>query len=225
MMPEPETHHHHHHVTGLKWFDLILPVSALFVSIVSLALAVIHGRAMKKMANANAQLVQANSWPFLQYGTSNATPTGEQELVLEVYNNGVGPAKIETFEVFWNEQPVHNARQLLLACCGLQPGDIPNTSHLTPAAKAALEKHAAVRELILSSVRGRVLEPREKITFLRLPQRTTDPSIYSKLDDEIDGVKVRACYCSVFDECWLSDLQTMKPTNVAECPKPKVQFH
>jgi hypothetical protein len=225
MMPEPETHHHHHHVTGLKWFDLILPISALFVSIVSLALAVIHGRAMEKMANANAQLVQANSWPFLQFGFSNATPTFERELQLEIVNNGVGPAKIETFEVFWKGQPVRNGRDLFKACCGLQPGEIPETKNLSLAARAALGKPGLKNGLIKSTVPGRVLEPRERIQFMRLPLTDTNSRVFFALNDNSDGVSVRICYCSVFDECWLSDGRTMKPTKVAVCSKPKVQYN
>jgi hypothetical protein len=35
---------------------------------------------------------------------------------------------------------------------------------------------------------------------------------------------MRVCYCSVFDECWLSDLHTLHPQAVAQCPKPDVMF-
>ena len=35
---------------------------------------------------------------------------------------------------------------------------------------------------------------------------------------------MRVCYCSVFDECWLSDLKTMNPPQVKSCPAPKVPF-
>jgi hypothetical protein len=37
-------------------------------------------------------------------------------------------------------------------------------------------------------------------------------------------VKMRACYCSVFDECWISDLETLHPQAVKQCVKPDVPF-
>ena len=43
---------------------MIVPLSALFISVVSLGVAILHGRTMEKMAEANAHLVAANSWPF-----------------------------------------------------------------------------------------------------------------------------------------------------------------
>lgn len=37
MGPPPETEHHHHHHTGHRWLDATLAVSAVFISLMSLA--------------------------------------------------------------------------------------------------------------------------------------------------------------------------------------------
>ena len=39
-------------------------------------------------------------------------------------------------------------------------------------------------------------------------------------------LQLRVCYCSIFDECWQSDLATLslKPTPVKACQQPKVPF-
>jgi hypothetical protein len=76
MTPERETPHVAHG-TGHRWLDLTLALSAMLVSIVSLAVAVHHGNAMDR-------LVAANSWPFLMYDTDNIDPQGHRRILLKV---------------------------------------------------------------------------------------------------------------------------------------------
>src|SRR6185312_8464770 len=96
------------HRTGARRRDLVLPICALFVSVVSLAVAMMHGQAIERMAEANARLVQANSWPYLQFVSTNDEEAGERVITLGIHNAGVGPAKIESFEVLWNGRPVRS---------------------------------------------------------------------------------------------------------------------
>jgi len=39
-------------------------------------------------------------------------------------------------------------------------------------------------------------------------------------------LQLNVCYCSIFDECWQSDLTTLslKPRQVEACTLPKVSF-
>jgi hypothetical protein len=140
MQPEHETPHLAHH-TGHRWLDLTLALCAMFISIVSLALAVHHGNAMDRLVN-------ANSWPFLTYQTDNEDAGGHRRILLKIENAGVGPARIETFEVWWQGQPVASAGELLRRCScdssgrGLPPMPSPVSSRqgrssTTPCARAA----------------------------------------------------------------------------------------
>jgi hypothetical protein len=92
--------------TGHRWVDLSAAVCALVISLTSLWVAVRHGHTMERMADANARLVSANSYPLLQHYQSNAADlrapdyTGGMRVAsLNVTNSGVGPAKVETLEV------------------------------------------------------------------------------------------------------------------------------
>src|ERR1700678_4321272 len=117
MSLEPEHHHHHHeHKTGLSWLDLAIALSAILISMTSMIVTVVHSRALERMADANARLVEANSWPFLAYNTDNGEKIG-----ISIVNDGVGPAKIETIEVKWAGKPKPNAVEFLKACCGFVP--------------------------------------------------------------------------------------------------------
>lgn len=86
-------------------------MATLFVSAVSLWVGV-------RTEIANEKLVAASTWPFLQILISNATPDAKLDLHFDVVNTGVGPAKIESFEMFWKGKPYRSGRQLLIDCCG-----------------------------------------------------------------------------------------------------------
>src|SRR3954470_7856250 len=115
MTPEQEVHHHQAHKTGHRLLDLAVPVSALLISVVSLVIGIHHGRTMQEMAQANARLVQANSWPLLQYTTGNANDKDQPEITLKVENAGVGPAKLITLEIFQGERRIRTPRDLVAA--------------------------------------------------------------------------------------------------------------
>jgi hypothetical protein len=65
MTPESHTHAELHH-TGHRWLDISVAACAIVVSVTSLVVAIMHGRTMERMAEANARLVSANSWPLLR---------------------------------------------------------------------------------------------------------------------------------------------------------------
>jgi hypothetical protein len=50
--PEPPHQHHPAH-SGHRWLDISLGLSAMFVSVISLVVAVEHGRTMERMVEAN----------------------------------------------------------------------------------------------------------------------------------------------------------------------------
>jgi len=162
MTPEHETPHTAH-ATGHRWLDLTLALSAMFVSIVSLAVAVHHGNAMDR-------LVAANSWPFLIYNTSNRDPQGQWRISLEVENAGVGPARIQTFEVWWQGQPVSTAPELLRRCC------------MTDAQAPIAPSEARSLDLNIGQIASRVMRAGDAEAFLSLRLKDSNADIWHRLD-------------------------------------------
>ena len=76
--------------TGRFWFDFAAASAAIFISVVSLVVA-IGGEHTQR------ELLAANAWPFLQIETGRSARTGVDQIVVQ--NQGVGPARIFTFEV------------------------------------------------------------------------------------------------------------------------------
>ena len=199
----PEGVHPHPRHTGLRVFDLAVALTAIVISVISLFVAIEHGQVER-------QLVAANSWPFLQAYTSNQDDRGAARISLNIANAGVGPAKLETLELFYRGRPVASSEALFSACCGFQP---PTADHGSIAPEGWITGPA-----------GGVLRPGAVIQPLALPLTERNAAFWRRVNGALADVTYRGCYCSVFDECWISDLDSLKPTPVKACPRPAVPF-
>ena len=194
MIPPPEVEAHRHK-TGHSHVDLILGSFAVLMSIVSIFIAVHHGQTMER-------LVEANSWPNISYSTGNELPGQPRTITLALRNTGVGPARIDSFEVFYDDTPVHNFAELLRACCG-----------------------ASSTNFAVSVVRNEVLPARDEIDFATFSAGPNPPKLWEELNTKRFGVRVRVCYCSVFEECWVKDSRVARPDPVKQCaPSQPVEY-
>ena len=200
MGPPPETEHHHHHRTGHRWLDAILAVSAGFISLMSLFLAIQHGRVMEKM-------VEANTWPFVMVYFSTSNPDATPHVSIHVANKGIGPAKIESLEVFDNGVA--------------QPGT-------QPLLRAMLKSTDPSRHIpsLQSDVVDEVMAAREDISILDLDARNFPPQETDLLRTEVAKLTFRVCYCSVFDECSVLDTRKIpiRPVSIKACAVPRTPF-
>lgn len=199
MGPGADVEHHHHHHTGHRWLDITLGVAAVFISLMSVLLALQHGRAMEKM-------VEVSSWPYVRIDTSNGLADGTPRIRLTLANKGVGPAKIETIEVFYRgvaqPDPVHLLGAML------------NTNDRAKTPRA-----------FLSDVLGSVLSARDEANLFDISRESMTDEQYQRLSAETANLEFRICYCSVFDECSLRDSRSSRmPEPVKACPVPKIMF-
>jgi hypothetical protein len=91
------------------WLEYVSTFVAVLISVVSLWVAI-------GSEQANRQMVAASSWPILIVGSSNVGDS-EAQLSFHVANDGVGPAKVRTFEVFYKGKPYASSDALMRACC------------------------------------------------------------------------------------------------------------
>ncbi len=194
----PEIHPHHHHRPMRHWVDMLMGASAIGISLVSLFVALQDGSAMKR-------LVQANSWPFVVSEYSTLAPDGTPHFRMFLTNKGVGPAKIETLEVFVDRKAVKGPRDLLVALIGPEGA---NRAH----------------QVGTSDIVGSVLSARESVDFLNTLPETFTPELNAAIRNVAgERINSRVCYCSVFDECWTrggpnGDARA-KPVKRCEMPK------
>ena len=192
--------------TGRVHFDAIVSIAAIFISAVSLYVAIEHGKTER-------DLVAANVWPFPRAILSNGWDS-HGSTAIGVSNGGVGPAKIRSLQMFYRGQPVSSGFDLLRKCCGLAPD-------------AAAVKAAFPGGTYNSIVDETVLRPGEENVVLRVTPSPTNGPIVDRLKrvDVLSQVTFRVCYCSVLDQCWINDLRSTRTQPVRECRPPEHPYN
>jgi hypothetical protein len=192
---EPVPHRRH-------WLEYVATGAALLLSAVSLWVAI-------GTMDANTKMVQAASWPFLQLDSSNALGTPDKrQIMFSVTNSGVGPAKVESFEMFWKGKPVRRSRDLILRCCGPE--------HDPPLTRGPWTN---------GTIGGTVIRAGESRMFITYDETPDNKASWDALDQaRLKELVFRICYCSVFDECFRTDFNALHPARVDRCPVPAAPY-
>jgi hypothetical protein len=189
--------------TGIPHLDLVIALLAILMSAISLGVAFQNGRTERG-------LLAASTWPYLGEIVSNDY-NGGRDVAIGVVNGGVGPAKLKTLEVFFDGKPVTSPLDLLRKCCGLEQNE--------QAARRQLPKGFE-----MSIADETVLRPGDQNVILAVHRVDGANEIADRFAGSLLKVGFRACYCSVLDECWISDLKSTRTKPVESCAAPAVPF-
>jgi hypothetical protein len=197
--------------SGHKLLDMITSTCALVISAISIYMAYDNGRDMQR-------LVHANSWPVLTLNSSNSggrSSDGSLQLSLSfgLRNAGIGPARIHSFEFLVDKVPVRGPwpYTLVAACCP----DLWKKA----LADAGGKDYKAVGDEFTWPIAGTFLSPGEGASALGWPRSEANAAIWDAVDEarKQGRIATRACYCSVFDECWVAEPGTFPPRSVSRC--------
>ena len=202
------------------WAESALAIGAVIIAAVSLWVAYDTERTNRELVASERQLVAANSWPFVQVAENDQAPGGGPGMTLLMYNGGIGPAKVETFELFWKDEPKRNPHDLLRSCCA-QPGQTPGAAAVDPSFDAVSGG--------TSSTAGQVLRPGQMLSFLFFDRTEKNGPVLDALRSGLSNISIRYCYCSAFDECWVAidrfgKPRDLHPPRVPVCPQPVVSY-
>lgn len=203
-METPEIHTAHGHGSR-HWLDMVVGLAALVTSMVSIAMAFQHGDTMER-------LVEAQSWPHVDLDSSNLVE-GKLNVALSLRSSGSGPAKIKTLAISYAGMPVTSWPELLRACCASDP----------KAVNPELLRETDGR-IVTGTPAGGVLLPDDNSTILSLPRSDANAVIWKRLDQQRNKLSFEVCYCSVFDDCYKSNLRRADPQRVKSCPKIENQW-
>lgn len=181
----------------------VLAVGHMLITVPAFVISLALAYATFVQANATRKIQQSETWPFISYGTSDITDEGVEEISFVLGNDGVGPARVKQLEFLYNGRPMETPRKFLQACCADSP------EHPTP---------------FMSSKFEVVLRPGEATKFIRLAKRPENTAVWDRLEVERWKVAVRACYCSIFDDCWVLDSRLPDPLPVEVCPAGWARF-
>lgn len=203
---EQESHHHHPHGTGMRWLDVSLAVCATIVSLVSLWLGLHSSHSMEK-------LVAANSYPYLELmrtqGLREPVPGTDRNFTQAVgyslQNNGVGPARVEWVEMRFKGKAVGDITELLDACCKAPQYAIDGIG-------------------IRGNISNALIRPGATVDMFLWRERATPNPTFDALRSQMDDISYSACYCSVFEECYIATSEDNKPQPVKQCTPPAKPF-
>lgn len=201
--------------TNRNWLDMMLALTAIFVSLCSLYLAYNSSDSMER-------LVAANSMPFLQLESGNALDDGTPGfLAFSVRNAGTGPASVHSFEYIIDDVVMPHrgyvASNVLRACCA---------SELERAIRAANgDMTLAIENDLTSPVANTFLAPNDTVTAWAWRRSQSNAEIWSAVDQarQSGRIRMRACYCSLFDDCWVAETGVFPPRPVNSCAPATTQ--
>lgn len=190
---------------GRPWLDMVVAVAALVTSVVSITVAVRHGVTMEK-------LVEAQSWPHVELDSSNLVD-GKANVALTLRSSGSGPSKVKALSISYAGIPVHNWPELIRACCASdRKADV-----------ATLLRETAGM-VVTGTPAGQVLLPNDRAMILSLPRTEANAALWKRLDNGRAKLRFEVCFCSVFDECYVSALRRTDARHVETCAIPKDQW-
>ncbi|WP_447764684.1 hypothetical protein [Sphingopyxis panaciterrae] len=169
----------------------VIGLPALIASLALAYFAFVQADATRKMQTGGAM-------PFVTFGTSNVDDDGKPDISLSLTNNGVGPAILGPMEIRYQGKALASPADLFRACC-----DVDEAKGLSFA----------------TSPSSRIaLRPGESLRFIGLPRTPANEQIWKSFNRERWKLKVRACYCSIFNDCWITEGMQGLPKPVKQCP-------
>ena len=202
MIEAPEVPHHHHAKTGLPWFDLMVPIAVLSIGVASLLTSLQSEKSMHALVDENKRLVEAQSTPLLMLDSSNLNDDGKAALKFKLSNVGTGPAQVGWFHLTDDQGVSYTGGALYTRVAKIDP-------------KASFVSEQISGSLMRSGESRRVFE------WPRPAERSAVLDSWETLDKTRFGLHGSACYCSMFDECRVTDFDEKKPRVVENCEAAK----
>lgn len=165
-------------------------LAAAIAALIALFVAWDQGRVMR-------QEIRASVWPALQLDGFSTQRDADIVQGLNIQNAGVGPARIDSISVYYQDSLVPD----LEALSDLFPGHTGRSA---------------------TSVTGRIIGAGDTVEVFafQAPRAEGDDAV-AMMYDLASNYSVDVCYCSVLDECWIahtSGSANPKPESVDACP-------
>ncbi len=192
-----------------RWrvIELVIAGAIVVISLASLFTAVYQSIIMRQ--DARGLRLAARTVGGLSYDDEHRV----NAIIFGLANRGVGPARIARVEILLEGERVGNEDALLLNCC--LDGESREERSVT------LKR--LTEQTFTSTLDGAALTPgQERILFEF--ERPVDDSlalaVWDRLNETRDELDLTVCYCSVFDDCWVTRARAYTQTTepVRSCP-------
>jgi hypothetical protein len=183
--------------------NLTLAVCAVLISIASFYATYLQASATDKQ-------VKAMTLPLLQYGSGNVDDESHKPVInFNITNGGVGPALIKQVRFKYNNQTSTNIFDFLNDCCSKEFNKLTSDSSKT--------SEFSQDSWVTSSLNNVILPAQDKLEFFKLYKGELSADLWDKLNVERRNLSVELCYCSLLDECYVTEKRGVVES-VAACP-------
>ncbi|MAK64682.1 MAG: hypothetical protein CMF75_08095 [Maricaulis sp.] len=194
--------------------ELLVAACVVVISLASLFVALYQGRVMQRT-------MEASVMPLIQIGHGNFDAEDDAwQIKIEVTNTGLGPAQVHYLAMRWQGELITDTSDFMAACC--VPDSVPEAERLDYMYSLFREGEMA---LIFDDVQMRFLAPQETVDFISFdqPDAETRPrghAVWRAVDRARHDISYEVCYCSVFDQCWMSTFPRQSREPVRQCVPP-----
>ncbi|MBI1264455.1 MAG: hypothetical protein GC187_06955 [Alphaproteobacteria bacterium] len=193
----------------LRLVEIIVAVCVVIISLASLFVAVFQGVVMQRT-------LETSVLPALTYNHGNFdTDRQMRRLTLTIGSVGLGPAEMHSVHFTYEGQRLDNIQDVLLACCS------------DPELEDAASRQAALVDMIASErlpmftnvLEGALLAPGATLSVAELPWPEDEAAraVWERLNQARWAMRVEACYCSAFGQCWRADFAERARRQVRRC--------
>jgi len=176
---------------------------AVSLSVLALCTSAYQSMLMRDQTRLMQVESRASVWPSVSIGENDThTPTAD-EFTWRVDNNGVGPAKIESVQISVDGKPYRFWKDVSAALVPDRPFHAQQSSINGTVLPASINRETTIEMVKL-----------------------TDPTLARAFHDAQSRFKITICYCSVYDDCWIADIQNrVKQPSTDHCDTANtVQF-
>ena len=210
------------------WFtnerlNLLLAICAIVISAASFYATFIQASAAERQ-------VKAATWPWLEVSTGNFNDEEKrEEISFGLKNSGAGPALIKYVNFKYQDQIYADINQLLDACCFDTQTYYQQLRELEDKSPN-IDFFKEFGWIMTSSTHNRLLANGESISMLTFSKTAHNKTLWDKLNTARFNTSTELCYCSVLEQCYLSDGRG-EVKEVAQCtiaketalPKPSIE--
>ena len=176
--------------------EMLVGASAVVIGVCALAVSLYETSLMREEQRAAVMPILELS---RSYNLQTSEESGPTRLWLQAQNVGIGPARVEEFRV-----TVDGAPQLTW-----------------DAAFRELIGHDAPISYGQSTINGRTIPADRLVTMMKL----NDGELAARLLSEFDRLDFEACFCSIFEECWVTSYSSFgAATPVESCQRSDSSF-
>ncbi|HEY0780003.1 MAG TPA: hypothetical protein VGD56_18705 [Gemmatirosa sp.] len=175
-----------------EFVDRVVSLSAAIVAVSALAVSIYQAKLARDQQRASV-------WPRLDLTNNN----GPHLYARVIRNVGLGPALVRNMEVTFDGRPLR------------QWGDLARTI-LGPDAKRIIEADTTLEFMMSTVHRGSVLLPGASVEQLHLKGGTLPDAVMTAAFS--GRLLWKACYCSLYGDCWTVTSISDEPTAVGSCP-------